>query len=464
MLSAFYATWLPSIRLNGSVVIRAAYSLLYGPYNHMLGCSLHQSLGAPRMDTGGRKMNTWKRISVILILGLSLVVSACGPGQIFSPTFTPTPTITLTPTSTPTPTPTPTPTLTPSPTPTPIGGGLGQLVFAARRCQTWPSCDFSIYKYDLQSRQSSLLFEGFYLEGISPDGNKLLVFSVAQVNPEKYELYTVNLDGSSPILLHNNFYLSTPRWLPGTDWIAFIAFEGGKTQVFVIHPDGTGLTQVTHSNIGVIDILPSFDGGIYWEEGHQTGRNIYSSGFRWTRLDGSETKKLDDWNDPSISIDGNYVAYVNEGDLCEHCSVTITKIDGSEAVTIPIENLQLSEAMFVVFDGVAWLPNSVEVIAKVILCNTECDETRYFLFSLSGELLRELPPEANWIPNISGMYTWPWSPDGRSFIFQGYEQTDTGGRTTQNMYEMDTGQVKVIEFGLEPELDVYKVFWLPHTP
>lgn len=74
-------------------------------------------------------MNTWKRISVILILGLSLVVSACGPGQIFSPTFTPTPT--MTPTSTNTSIPTYTPTFTPTltPTPTPIGYGSGEFLY-----------------------------------------------------------------------------------------------------------------------------------------------------------------------------------------------------------------------------------------------------------------------------------------------------------------------------------------------
>jgi hypothetical protein len=71
-----------------------------------------------------------------ILLLLSLLISGCGPGQIFGPTFTPTPTPTLTPTSTPTPTLSPsiTPTITSSPTftltPTQIGGGSGQLIFA----------------------------------------------------------------------------------------------------------------------------------------------------------------------------------------------------------------------------------------------------------------------------------------------------------------------------------------------
>lgn len=68
-------------------------------------------------------MNKKHRTIVILVLMMSLLISSCGPGQLFGPTITPSPTYTLTPTLTPTststltPTPTPTPTLTPTPIP-----------------------------------------------------------------------------------------------------------------------------------------------------------------------------------------------------------------------------------------------------------------------------------------------------------------------------------------------------------
>ncbi|MBI5934312.1 MAG: hypothetical protein HY867_11440 [Chloroflexi bacterium] len=62
-------------------------------------------------------------ILLIVLVALSHMVTACGPGQLFgptitpSPTNTPTPSPTLTPTITPSPTATLTPTITPSPTP-----------------------------------------------------------------------------------------------------------------------------------------------------------------------------------------------------------------------------------------------------------------------------------------------------------------------------------------------------------
>jgi hypothetical protein len=63
-------------------------------------------------------MSIRQRISaVFLVLGLNLIISGCGPGQLFGPTITPIPTSTPTPTITLTPTKTPTPTETPTPTP-----------------------------------------------------------------------------------------------------------------------------------------------------------------------------------------------------------------------------------------------------------------------------------------------------------------------------------------------------------
>jgi len=64
-------------------------------------------------------MKKIQQTSTILIFTISLVISGCGPGQLFGPTLTPTPTNTLTPTSTPIPTSTPMPTSTNTPTQTP---------------------------------------------------------------------------------------------------------------------------------------------------------------------------------------------------------------------------------------------------------------------------------------------------------------------------------------------------------
>lgn len=65
-------------------------------------------------------MNRAKPMALYIFVNMlfALLLSSCGPGQLFGPTITPTPTLTATPTQTLTPTSTSTPTSTPRPTKT----------------------------------------------------------------------------------------------------------------------------------------------------------------------------------------------------------------------------------------------------------------------------------------------------------------------------------------------------------
>jgi hypothetical protein len=58
-------------------------------------------------------MKPKQQIIVICLIAISILISGCGPGQLFGPKITPTPTLTLT--AIPTPTPTTIPTITPDP-------------------------------------------------------------------------------------------------------------------------------------------------------------------------------------------------------------------------------------------------------------------------------------------------------------------------------------------------------------
>ena len=76
-----------------------------------------QKFGCPHHNKR-KNMKKIQQTFTILIFTVSLVISGCGPGQLFGSTITPTPTNTLTPTATLTPTSTSTPTQTPTITPT----------------------------------------------------------------------------------------------------------------------------------------------------------------------------------------------------------------------------------------------------------------------------------------------------------------------------------------------------------
>jgi hypothetical protein len=75
-------------------------------------------------------MNMKQGTVVIILLAVSMLISGCGPGQLFGPEPTPTPT------NTPTPTETPLPTLTPTPDMPTYSQVLSTYPASADLCQT----------------------------------------------------------------------------------------------------------------------------------------------------------------------------------------------------------------------------------------------------------------------------------------------------------------------------------------
>jgi hypothetical protein len=72
----------------------------------------------------------------------------------------------------------------------------------------------------------------------SPDGAQLLCISGFGT----YDLLVMNADGSNPAAISTGLDVNTPAWSPDGTAIAFVA----NSHVFTVHPDGTGLTQVTN--------------------------------------------------------------------------------------------------------------------------------------------------------------------------------------------------------------------------
>ncbi|HEV8492132.1 MAG TPA: hypothetical protein VGR76_07665, partial [Candidatus Angelobacter sp.] len=76
----------------------------------------------------------------------------------------------------------------------------------------------------------------------SPDG-KHIVFRTA--GPDEDGLRIMNLDDKSIVKLTNEWD-NFPIWSPPGDLIAFVRRVGTDFAVFTVHPDGTGLKQLTN--------------------------------------------------------------------------------------------------------------------------------------------------------------------------------------------------------------------------
>lgn len=85
---------------------------------------------------------------------------------------------------------------------------------------------------------------------LSPDKSHL-VYPVTYVsilqNKTNAELFIMNTDGSEKKQLTiTNTQESNPQWIEEGKKIAFLSNETGSSQIWTIHPDGGGMTQVSH--------------------------------------------------------------------------------------------------------------------------------------------------------------------------------------------------------------------------
>jgi TolB protein len=133
----------------------------------------------------------------------------------------------------------------------------------------------------------------------SPDGKQLvferLVSGFAQP-AGKRAVFVVGIDGSSPRRLTPwaNDDGDNPDWSPDGKWIVFQSFVEDpphQSQIFLIHPDGTGLEQLTHFSNGTHVASSAFapDGtSIVFSKGPEGGNiDLYVM-----RLDGTHVQRV----------------------------------------------------------------------------------------------------------------------------------------------------------------------------
>lgn len=84
----------------------------------------------------------------------------------------------------------------------------------------------------------------------SPDGTRIVFLRDTYTSPEQYSIFTIAADGSDlQRVTPQGMEVGDPDWSPDGSLIVFQsppeANQGGEQNIFTIHPDGTGLTQLT---------------------------------------------------------------------------------------------------------------------------------------------------------------------------------------------------------------------------
>ncbi len=87
-----------------------------------------------------------------------------------------------------------------------------------------------------------------YWHGWSPDGKEL---AYCGIRGDLFDIYTIDVTGGEERrLTHGEGRNDGPDYSFDGQWIYFNSSRTGLMQIWRIHPDGTGLEQVTHDNYG----------------------------------------------------------------------------------------------------------------------------------------------------------------------------------------------------------------------
>jgi TolB protein len=216
-----------------------------------------------------------------------------------------------------------------------------------------------------------------------------------------FEIDIVSVDGSERLRLNATDLDTAPAWAPDGTRIAFVGAVGEVGQIFVVRPDGGGLTQLTHvrdrdAEVGAPVWSPDGTKIAYVDSGNRlTVMNADGTGLR--ALAGSVSE---DFPMPSWSPDGTRLTFVR-GEV-EKSRISIVGADGRGLRTVKRVRLDGSEG-----GAPKWSPDG----RRIAFVDAARDRFAVYVIGPDGNGLRRID---------RCVFEPAWSPDGRTLACWGY--------------------------------------------
>ena len=238
----------------------------------------------------------------------------------------------------------------------------------------------------------------------APDGREVAFWTDWRERPEIWAVSTVD-GGLRPIADG-----LSPAWSPAGSWIAFASTAAGGSNIWLVRPDGSDLTQLTPSTAGrTNDIRP-----VWSPDGKQIAFSSYRDGtggcwvidVNGTGLRRATANSPRGWCGSNFSPDGRKIVLselncskVGPGKLCQGSHLVIMNADGTGLRQLTTEGF--SDA------NPSWGPRGI-----------------LFDSNRLGQGIKMIQPDGTGlqvIPNTVGSIKPTWAPDGNKFaLFHGF--------------------------------------------
>ena len=210
-----------------------------------------------------------------------------------------------------------------------------------------------------------------------------------------------------PVRLAHGEY---PVWSPDGQQIAFVSWQAGNSDIYVVNADGSNLTQLTYNEAGDRDPVWSPDGSriAYVSLDRKYSFEHYHD-LRVVNSDGADDVPLiarsdDVLESPSWSPDGRYIAF-EEYDGGRNPEIAVIDLNSGSSDTLTF----LTKA-----EHPKWSPDSQRILFQAIdssIYSSEPDQPDVFIMYLDGSGRKNLTDDDDWDMFPS------WSPDGRRIAF-----------------------------------------------
>jgi len=209
-----------------------------------------------------------------------------------------------------------------------------KIVYSAEKNRQW-----GIYVLNFSSMKADKVFfsQGTNIAGdFSPDGEELIFSSSKEGTPD---LYSVNLKNNRQKKLTSSYGINvSPAISPASGYIAFVSDRGGSPQIYIMRRDGSDVKRITFEG--------SYNTSPCWSP---KGDKIIFSGRRGTNQvfmvnpDGTGLTQLTSQGnneEPSFSPDGRYIAFSSDREGGK--GIYIMRANGENQKRISPRNLKAS--------------------------------------------------------------------------------------------------------------------------